>query len=964
MKRAGSGWLTAAFVVLLIGVSSTRPVEAVATIRYPDLQGLIPTGDMLIYAPAGGPREFRYTHDIANLGDGALEIRPQYDSVKDAAQGFQRLYQADGNGPQTLAAEVPIVGQMAYHAAHGHYHYPLAAFGLYQVAADGSRGAAVALSPKVGFCIGDSIMVTPGAGPSTHSGGNCSDPTKTLGITLGWADDYNYVDAGQSIPIDGLANGTYWFHSVVDPDNFLLEKDETNNITDVKVTITGNSVVPGVTTHPSSQPPSVTLTSPATGTTVAGAVPLAATAADAAGIAGVDFLVDGVPVGPPDTSAPYEATWDAAAQSNGSHFLAARATTTAGLKNTSPAATVTVFNSNPSGGLALDASVSVDGRGPVTSPAFSTFTAGETVLALVASDGPGGAESVTVSGGGLAWSLVRRANGQPGSSEVWKATAAALLTNARVTSTQASGSYDQSLSVVSFQNSGGVGLSAAASAVTGAPSVSLVTSQAGTWVFGVGNDWEGAVTRSLPSDQALVHQWVDSGAGDTLWAQRTQAPSPAAGTTVNLRAISPTNHRWNLAAVEIVPAGPRTPGPVLSSILVTDRTATSAQVTWTTDVPSTSSVDYGTVLSYGSAAPTPADPNPVTNHSVALAGLTPDTQYHYRVVSTDAAADTTRSVDHVFTTAAVSTLTCTITLPAAGSTVSGTVSVSANASSTASVSGVQFTVDGTNLGAEDTSTPYSVGWITTSTTNGTHSLTAIARDPTGASITAIPVTVTVSNITPPPPPPPPPPPGPVAAYSFNQGTGTTVSDSSGRNNNGTLAGAAWATAGRYGAALTFNGSNARVDVPDSASLDLTTGMTLEAWVRPTTTNASWRTVLLKERGGGLAYSLYSQTAASRPAGYVNLGGGDVELRATAALVANTWVHLAVTYDGTTMRIYRNGVLVATRAVTGAVIATTGALRIGGNAVWGEYFAGSIDEVRIYDRALTATELTSDMNTPI
>jgi hypothetical protein len=729
--------------MLLTGVSGIGRATAASTVRYPDLQSQIPSDAMSILTPAGGVREFRYTHDIANLGDGPLEIRPQYDSVTDTARGFQRLYQADGNGPLTAATEVPVVGEMLYHPLHGHYHYPLAAFGLYQVAADGSRGAVVALSPKVGFCIADSLKVDAGAGDSGYSGSACTDPTATLGITVGWADRYDYLDAGQSIPIAGLPDGTYWFHSVVDPDNFLVEKDETNNITDVKVVITGSNVQTLETVHPNSQPPSVGLTAPAGGSGVTGTVTLEATASDPAGIAGVDFLVDGVPLGSPDTSAPYSAAWDTSAVRNGTHVLAARATTATGLKSTSPAVTVAVSNF-AFGGLTMDASVSDDGEGTVTTAAFSTASAGESVLAFVASDGPAvGAQTVSVSGGGLAWSLVRRANGQQGTSEIWQATAASPLANVTVSSTQASNGFAQSISVVSFQNSGGAGGSVGGGSLSGAPSVSVVTSGDGAWVFGVGNDADGAVARSFPSDQFALHQWVNTSVQATMWAQGTLAPASEAGTTVDLRAVSPANHRWNLAAVEVLSGGPQMVGPVPSQILATGRTSSSARITWNTSVPSAGSVDYGVNLGNGQS--TPVDPNLVTSHSATLRGLSPETKYHYRVVSTDASANTTRSIDHVFTTASVSTLTCTIVLPVNNSTVSGTIAVAAEASSSASVTGVQFVLDGNNLGPEDTSPPYSVTWDTATASGGAHTLTAVARDPTGNSVTSAPATVKIAS---------------------------------------------------------------------------------------------------------------------------------------------------------------------------------------------------------------------------
>jgi hypothetical protein len=90
--------------------------------------------------------------------------------------------------------------------------------------------------------------------------------------------------------------------------------------------------------------------------------------------------------------------------------------------------------------------------------------------------------------------------------------------------------------------------------------------------------------------------------------------------------------------------------------------------------------------------------------------------------------------------------TVSVTAPTAGSTVSGTsVAVSANASDNVGVVGVQFKVDGVNLGAEDTVSPYTVNWNTTTATNGSHSITAVARDAAGNTTTSSAVNVTVSN---------------------------------------------------------------------------------------------------------------------------------------------------------------------------------------------------------------------------
>ena len=138
----------------------------------------------------------------------------------------------------------------------------------------------------------------------------------------------------------------------------------------------------------------------------------------------------------------------------------------------------------------------------------------------------------------------------------------------------------------------------------------------------------------------------------------------------------------------------------------------------------------------------------------------------------------------------------------------------------------------------------------------------------------------------------------------------------------------------------FDGVNDLVTVPDANSLDLTNGMTLEAWVRPTA-RGNWRTAIIKETTGDLAYALYSNStafgssSAQRPSAWITSSG----IGGTAALPLNAWAHLASTYDGVTWRFYLNGVQVAQQAFTGAIPVSNGALRIGGNNIWGEWFAG-------------------------
>ena len=328
-------------------------------------------------------------------------------------------------------------------------------------------------------------------------------------------------------------------------------------------------------------------------------------------------------------------------------------------------------------------------------------------------------------------------------------------------------------------------------------------------------------------------------------------------------------------------------------------------------------------------------------------------------VARDAAGNTTTSAPAAITVdnAAPDTQapTVAVTAPAAGATVSGSVPLAANAADNVAVVGVQFKVDGTNVGAEDTTGPYEGSWNSATVANGNHTLTAVARDAAGNATTSAPVSVTVSNAAPPA--------GLVAAYGFDEASGNSVVNAAGSGNTGTVAGATRSPSGRYGGALSFDGTNDSVSVPDAANLDLTNNMTLSAYVRPTGATG-WRTVLMKERPGGLSYGMYASGDLPRPSGQLVIGSAEQALMSPSPLPANTWSHLAFTYNGSVMRLYVNGVEVADQTQTGSAVVSTGALKIGGNAIWGEWFAGLIDEVRVYNRALTATELLTSMNTPI
>jgi hypothetical protein len=204
--------------------------------------------------------------------------------------------------------------------------------------------------------------------------------------------------------------------------------------------------------------------------------------------------------------------------------------------------------------------------------------------------------------------------------------------------------------------------------------------------------------------------------------------------------------------------------------------------------------------------------------------------------------------------------------------------------------------------------------------------------------------------------------GPIAAYNFDAGSGTTLADVSGNSNNGTITGATWSTSGKYGSALSFNGTSNLVSVADSALLHLTAGMTLEAWVFPTI-NTGTRDLIIKEGSNVDIYNMYARNDAGNSEGNVFVGGSNKVANSNPPAI-NVWTHLATTFDGTNVKLFVNGVQAASGAAAGSIGASTGFLRIGGNNLWGEWFQGRIDDVRIYNRALSAAEITTDMNTPI
>ncbi len=191
-------------------------------------------------------------------------------------------------------------------------------------------------------------------------------------------------------------------------------------------------------------------------------------------------------------------------------------------------------------------------------------------------------------------------------------------------------------------------------------------------------------------------------------------------------------------------------------------------------------------------------------------------------------------------------------------------------------------------------------------------------------------------------------------WSFNEGTGTTSADLSGKGYTGLIKNATW-TVGKLGNALLFNGINSSVRIQGSASEAPENAIAFEAWVNPTEQKTA---KIIQKRdwdGDGIGQDKWngwqgSIRTADGVSHSVNWGSGQVPL--------DTWSHLALSYDGASLKLYVNGVLKAETPVTGKLKKTTEDIYIGSDAGIQKFFKGTIDELAFYNRSLSAAEIAS------
>ena len=323
--------------------------------------------------------------------------------------------------------------------------------------------------------------------------------------------------------------------------------------------------------------------------------------------------------------------------------------------------------------------------------------------------------------------------------------------------------------------------------------------------------------------------------------------------------------------------------------------------------------------------------------------------------------------------------TVSLSSPSAGSA-SGTVSVSATASDNVGVAGVQFVLDGTNLSSEDTSSPYSVSWDTTTATNGAHVLTATARDAAGNTTTSGPVSVNVSNSVTPPPPTV----GGLLFYSTLDSLASLTSPSTGTGSGASVvttpandfvtgqtgSGLQIDTASEYGRIQQTNGSTQNIEL-DKGTVDF--------WYKPNYAHTDGIRYALFTIGdmsiAGTSRILLTKGAASNANALqvlvwngsgVNQGGNFTVASTDYSFTPGVWVNMRLTWDFTVASGVRNTHLYINSQEPTTSGGTTGPVSMGAestsnyvyignratNSSGGDYANGVIDEFKIYDSALT------------
>ncbi len=195
----------------------------------------------------------------------------------------------------------------------------------------------------------------------------------------------------------------------------------------------------------------------------------------------------------------------------------------------------------------------------------------------------------------------------------------------------------------------------------------------------------------------------------------------------------------------------------------------------------------------------------------------------------------------------------------------------------------------------------------------------------------------------------------VGWWQFDEGSGTIAKDISGKDNHGTIYGATYVDGvpGKGGKALSFDGNNDWIRVPNSLSLQVLT-ITMSAWVYTILCDGGTQGHLVRKEGSYILSSCWNGTVYA----WLQFDGvaGWFPLNSNVSLEINKWSHIVATHDGNVRKIYINGKQITSSAFSGNLKVSGNSLDINGDISNSNFINYKVDDVRIYSSALTASEI--------